>query len=205
MSATHWWVERAATGIELLAVAIIVATIAVATVVYFVRVMRTVADVTTYQSYRQDVARALMLGLEILVAADIIRTVALAPTLQNVLILGLLVVIRTFLSWGLVVEIEERWPWQPRRVERAPRRRTRREGVNDRRAASRCRARPFPFPYCIAIATLAMATRSWNSTSLISTSTRLIVPVNGNGESYRSETGETVSHPTSNVSLTVKR
>lgn len=63
----------------------------------------------------------LMLGLEILVAADIIRTVALAPTQQNVLILGLLAVIRTFLSWGLVVEIEERWPWQPLRVESASR------------------------------------------------------------------------------------
>ena len=117
MSATHWWVERAATGIELLAVAIIVATIAVATVVYLVRIVRRAADVMTYRSYRQDVARALMLGLEILVAADIIRTVALEPTLQNVLILGLLVVIRTFLSWGLVVEIEERWPWQSPRVE----------------------------------------------------------------------------------------
>jgi hypothetical protein len=65
---------------------------------YLLRIVRRMADVTTYRSYRQDVARALMLGLEILVAADIIRTVALAPTLQNVLILGLLVVIRTFLS-----------------------------------------------------------------------------------------------------------
>jgi uncharacterized membrane protein len=52
------------------------------------------------------------LGLEILVAADIIRTVVLEPTLSNVLVLGLLVLIRTFLSWSLVLEIEERWPWQ---------------------------------------------------------------------------------------------
>jgi uncharacterized membrane protein len=61
------------------------------------------------------VARALLLGLEILVAADVIRTVALQPTLNNVLILGVLVVIRTFLGWSLVIEIEERWPWQARR------------------------------------------------------------------------------------------
>jgi uncharacterized membrane protein len=53
-----------------------------------------------------------LLGLEFLVAADIIRTVALEPTMQNVIILGLLVVIRTFLSWSLVVEIEGRWPWR---------------------------------------------------------------------------------------------
>ncbi len=52
-----------------------------------------------------------LLGLEILVAADIIPTVALQPTLANVAILALLVLIRTFLSWSLVVETEGRWPW----------------------------------------------------------------------------------------------
>jgi uncharacterized membrane protein len=72
------------------------------------------ADVTTYRGYRHQLARALLLGLELLVAADIIRTVALGPTLQSVTILELLVAIRTVLSWGLVVEIEERWPWQAR-------------------------------------------------------------------------------------------
>jgi uncharacterized membrane protein len=49
--------------------------------------------------------------LELLVAADIIRTVALEPTMTNVLMLGILVIIRTFLSWSLVLEIEGRWPW----------------------------------------------------------------------------------------------
>jgi len=48
------------------------------------------------------------------VAADIVRTVALEATLPSVLVLGLLVLIRTFLSWSLVVEIDGRWPWQPR-------------------------------------------------------------------------------------------
>jgi uncharacterized membrane protein len=46
------------------------------------------------------------------VAADIVRTVALEPSLESVAVLGLLVVIRTFLSWSLIVEIEGRWPWQ---------------------------------------------------------------------------------------------
>jgi uncharacterized membrane protein len=54
----------------------------------------------------------MLLGLEILVAADIVRTVALDETLESVLMLGLLVVIRTFLSWALEVEISGRWPWQ---------------------------------------------------------------------------------------------
>ena len=70
-----------------------------------------------YNSYRVRLGRALALGLEVLVAADVIRTVALQPTLGNVAVLGLLVLIRTFLSWSLVVEIEGRWPWQHRRLE----------------------------------------------------------------------------------------
>jgi uncharacterized membrane protein len=56
----------------------------------------------------------MLLGLEILVAADIVRTVALEPSLESVGILGLLVLIRTFLSWSLDVELEGRWPWQAR-------------------------------------------------------------------------------------------
>lgn len=115
MSALQSWVEGAATGIELLAVAFIVITIAFSTLGYLGRLTRGLADDTTYKSYRHQLARALLLGLELLVAADIIRTVALEPTLMHVVILGLLVLIRTLLSWGLVVEIEERWPWQPRR------------------------------------------------------------------------------------------
>jgi uncharacterized membrane protein len=65
-----------------------------------------------YRRFRQDLGRGILLGLEFLVAADIIRTVAVAPTLQGVLILGLIVLIRTFLSIGLQVEVEGRWPWQ---------------------------------------------------------------------------------------------
>lgn len=111
------WVEYAATGIELLAVVIIVAVILTGTALYVFRILAHQADVNTYRNYRHQVARALLLGLEILVAADVIRTIALEPTLQNVRILGLLVLIRTFLGWSLVIEIEERWPWQPQRME----------------------------------------------------------------------------------------
>ena len=72
----------------------------------------------SYQEYKHSLGRTLLLGLEILVAADVVRTVALEPTIQNVATLGLLVVVRTFLSWSLVVEIENRWPWQPVRESR---------------------------------------------------------------------------------------
>ena len=67
-----------------------------------------------YHRYKHSLGQSLLLGLEILVAADVVRTVALEPTLLNVAALGLLVVVRTFLSWSLVVEIEGLWPWQPR-------------------------------------------------------------------------------------------
>jgi uncharacterized membrane protein len=64
-----------------------------------------------YESYRRHLSRAILLGLEFLVAADIIGTVAVEPTFRSVGVLGLIVVIRTFLSFTLEVEIEGRWPW----------------------------------------------------------------------------------------------
>jgi uncharacterized membrane protein len=66
----------------------------------------------SYRLYRQDLGRAILLGLEFLIAGDIIRTVVVAPTLENVLSLGLIVLIRTFLSMALQLEVEGRWPWQ---------------------------------------------------------------------------------------------
>jgi uncharacterized membrane protein len=58
------------------------------------------------------VGKALQLGLEFLVAADIIRTVTVEPTREQILSLGLLIIVRTFLSWSISVEIEGCWPWQ---------------------------------------------------------------------------------------------
>jgi uncharacterized membrane protein len=71
-----------------------------------------------YRSYRQGLGRAILLGLEFLVAGDIIRTVAVSPTLENVWILALIVVIRTFLSMALQMEVDGRLPW--RRGEASP-------------------------------------------------------------------------------------
>jgi hypothetical protein len=63
--------------------------------------------------------RGLLLGLELMLAADIVSTVALTPTLQNLAALGLLALIRSFLSWTLDVEIDGRWPWQVRAESRS--------------------------------------------------------------------------------------
>jgi uncharacterized membrane protein len=65
-----------------------------------------------YRGLRQGLGRAILVGLELLVAADIIRTVAIEPTFQSVGVLGLIVLVRTFLSWSLEVEINGQWPWR---------------------------------------------------------------------------------------------
>jgi len=65
-----------------------------------------------YSLYRQDAGRAILLGLEFLIAGDIIRTVVVAPTMQNVVVLGIIVLIRTFLSLSLQLEIEGKLPWR---------------------------------------------------------------------------------------------
>lgn len=68
--------------------------------------------ISVYRSYRQLLGRSILLGLELLVAADIIRTVAVAPTYESVGVLAIIVLIRTFLSFSLELEITGRWPWQ---------------------------------------------------------------------------------------------
>jgi len=67
-----------------------------------------------YSRFRRVLGRAILLGLELLVAADIIKTVAVTPTLDSVAVLAIIVLIRTFLSWSLELEISGRWPWQKR-------------------------------------------------------------------------------------------
>jgi uncharacterized membrane protein len=67
-----------------------------------------------YRRFRQQLGRTILLGLELLVVGDIVRTVAAEPTLTSVAILAVIVLIRTFLSFSLEVELTGRWPWQSR-------------------------------------------------------------------------------------------
>ena len=67
---------------------------------------------SVYALVRSSFGRSILLGLEILVAADLIRTVAVEPTLENVLVLGVIVLIRTFLSFSLEIEIDGVVPWR---------------------------------------------------------------------------------------------
>jgi uncharacterized membrane protein len=85
-----------------------------ALVPFALRTFRGDRSLDSYRSVRRNLGRAILLGLEFLVAGDIIRTVAVAPSLTNVAVLGVIVLIRTFLSASLEVEIEGRWPWSAR-------------------------------------------------------------------------------------------
>ncbi len=100
--------------IDVAGVAAIVVGAAVATVTYLRSRAGWSPAGDAYRSYRQALGRSILLGLELLVAADIVRTVAAEPTFESVGVLGLIVVIRTFLSFTLDVEITGRWPWQER-------------------------------------------------------------------------------------------
>lgn len=109
------WIETAAVVVEVLAVAIIVFAILTALTRYIVHYATNRERDNLYHQLKVSLGKALLLGLEVLVAADIIHTVALEATMESVFVLGLLVLIRTFLSWALVVEIEGYWPWQSQR------------------------------------------------------------------------------------------
>jgi uncharacterized membrane protein len=108
-------IEWAALGIEILGAVVIVAgVLRVAITRGTVRFLLRLDEPGAFESYKHQIGRSLLLGLEFLVAGDVVRTVALEPTLGNVAVLGMLVLVRTFLAWSLAVEIEGHWPWQGR-------------------------------------------------------------------------------------------
>ena len=108
--------DRLVTGIahtiELAGIAVLVAGGILATLAFLGRIVRHHGFTDAYHAYRADLGRAILLGLEFLVAADIIGTVAIEPTFRSLGVLALIVVIRTFLSFTLELEVSGRWPWQ---------------------------------------------------------------------------------------------
>jgi len=101
--------ELAVKGIDAVGVAVIVGGVVLATAL----IARSGADWDQrFRGYRRGVGRSILLGLEFLVAADIIRSVAVSPTFHGVGVLAIIVLIRTFLSFTLELEIDGRWPWQ---------------------------------------------------------------------------------------------
>jgi uncharacterized membrane protein len=95
-------------GIEIFGVLIIVTGIAWSTYVH----LRGPIPGENTEAYKIRIGRSLLLGLEVLVAADIVKTIAHELSFISLGLLAGLVLVRTFLSWTLVLEIEGRWPWQ---------------------------------------------------------------------------------------------
>jgi uncharacterized membrane protein len=104
--------DHVAQGFEALGAAVLVAGIVWSFVLAVVAWRRSGQPAKGYLALRSAFGGTLLLGLEILVAADLVRTVAVAPTLDNVLVLGLIVLIRTVLSFSLETEIEGVVPWK---------------------------------------------------------------------------------------------
>ena len=102
------WIHLVGICIEIFGVFIIVAGIVWSTYLC----LHWQAAAHPYDEYKIRIGRSLLLGLEVLVAADIVKTIAIELTFTSLGLLAGLVVVRTFLSWTLVLEIEGRWPWR---------------------------------------------------------------------------------------------
>ena len=102
-------------ALETASFAVILIAVAISTGVFLLHVVRDGFE-TSYRAYRANLGRGILVGLELLIAADILKSVVVDPTLQNMLVLGGIVLIRTFLSISLDVEINGHWPWETTRL-----------------------------------------------------------------------------------------
>ncbi|MFW5859420.1 MAG: DUF1622 domain-containing protein [Planctomycetota bacterium] len=112
METITWMAEWCAVGLESVGVVIIVVFSLRALVLAIGEGIKGAGLQTVFGRTRQSLGRGVLLGLEFLVAGDIVHTVAVELTLQRVAVLGIIVLIRTTLSFALEVELEGRWPWQ---------------------------------------------------------------------------------------------
>ena len=109
-------IELIGSAFELAGVAVLVIGSILAFVRSIVSLIRFRDGPAAYRHLRLYLGRSIVVGLEFLIAADIIRSVAIEPTFASVGVLGLIVLVRTFLSWSLEVEINGEWPWQRSRL-----------------------------------------------------------------------------------------
>lgn len=109
-------IETVGKAIDAVGVAVIAIGALISAMFALSRLRRRTGEV--YRTFREQLGRSILLGLEFLVAADIIRTVAVTPDARSVAVLGGIVLIRTFLSFSLQLEVTGYWPWQSARARR---------------------------------------------------------------------------------------
>lgn len=112
MQAVTYIAEWATIVLELFGIGIIIAFAVYSTLYAVAQRLRRGAGDATFQEWRVQLGKGILLGLEFLVAADILKTVAVEISLHSVGVLAAIVLIRTFLSFTLEVEMTGRWPWQ---------------------------------------------------------------------------------------------
>jgi uncharacterized membrane protein len=95
--------------------AVILLAVIISTGVFLMRIRRD-GFVANFRDYRANLGRGILIGLELLIAADILKSVVVDPTMEGIIVLGGIVVIRTFLSVSLDVEINGHWPWERTRL-----------------------------------------------------------------------------------------
>ncbi|WP_203563951.1 DUF1622 domain-containing protein [Deefgea sp. CFH1-16] len=107
-----------ATGVEYLGIAILLLSTLLGLCLFVRDVYRSKAMDAAYDALREQLGRGILLSLEFLIISDIIYTIAIELTVDNLLKLGLVVIIRTFLSFTMELELTGRWPWQKKRINR---------------------------------------------------------------------------------------
>jgi uncharacterized membrane protein len=113
MGTEESWIHLATRAVEIVGTAIIVVGAFGSLGLFLIEMAkRSSPRAILVAQFRSGLGRSILLGLEFLVAADIINTVAVEPTIRSLLVLAGIVLIRTFLSFSLEVEIDGRWPWQ---------------------------------------------------------------------------------------------
>lgn len=111
----HELIRYSTIALEAAGLAVIVIGAIVSTVAFLSRLRRGAFD-ASYRSYRADLGRGILLGLELLIAADILKSLLTDPTLNGLFVLAGIVLVRTFLSFSLEVEINGHWPWESTRL-----------------------------------------------------------------------------------------
>jgi len=109
------FLEKAATAINLFAVAVIIVGLAASTWRYASRFSDTDRN-DNFKLFQVEFGKVLILGLEILILADVIETITITPTFKSLAVLVAIIVVRTAVSWTLTLSVEGRWPWQPETV-----------------------------------------------------------------------------------------
>ena len=140
-------IETVGKAIDAVGVAVIAIGALISAMFALSRLRRRTGEV--YRTFREQLGRSILLGLEFLVAADIIRTVAVTPDARSVAVLGGIVLIRTFLSFSLQLEVTGYWPWQSARARRqqatAGGAGARTHGAHTRSSTRSVKARPLPW------------------------------------------------------------